>query len=74
MYHGELSGPIAIPVPPDIPVRQCHYYQSKCYPSSRDLDNIFYTDGAIRHYLHSQNRNGWLFLLVAIRRTLPSCL
>lgn len=52
----------------------CHYNQGKLYTSSGDLDNIFYTDGAVRRYLRSQNCNGWLFLLVANRRLLPSCL
>jgi len=49
----------------------CHYNQSKVYTSSGDLDNIFCTDGAVKHYLCSQNCNGWLFLLVAKRRFFP---
>lgn len=46
----------------------CHYNQGKLYALPGDLDNIFYRDGTVRHYSHSQNCNGWLFLLVTNRR------
>lgn len=46
----------------------CHYNQGKLCVLSGDLDNIFYTDGAVRHYLSSQSYHGWLFLLVTSGR------
>lgn len=42
----------------------CHYKQGKLCISSGSLDNIFCTDGAVRHYLSSQSFQGWLCLLV----------